>query len=123
LPTINLEGFIASLLRRKWIVFGVMLGYLLLAFAYLKVTRRVYEAEGTIEIRAESLKVTMIDPVASEDLRSVDALKTVEASLTSTTLVKRMIENHNLDRYMEGSMLAMIHQILGSSAVELIRGT
>ena len=56
-------------------------------------------------------------------MRSIDALKTVEQNLLSTSLIQRMIINHSLGERLQGSMVAMIHQVQLKSSIALERGT
>ncbi len=123
LPSLDFLGLSSVLARRKWLILGITILTTALAILYLRHSPRVYQSTGLLKVEAEDAKLGPFDPVKSEDLTSIDALKTVELSLTSTSLLDRMITNHQLDKHLNGSQGAMIHQLSANSSISLVRGT
>ena len=71
-------------------------GALLLAFVYTCFIPRVYSAQTVIQIEQEEQKVVKIEGIKSEDLKSLEALKTFEQNVTSPEVLLRVIHNPEL---------------------------
>src|SRR5205823_11558077 len=69
---------------------------LLLACVYTCFLPRIYSAQTVIQIAEEEQKVVKIDGVQSEDLKSLEALKTFEQNVTSPEVLLRVIHNPEL---------------------------
>jgi succinoglycan biosynthesis transport protein ExoP len=66
------------------------------AAAYLTKAPRIYRSSGTLEVEQERRKVVNIQQITTADYRTVDALKTVEQSLTTSALMLRVIRSAKL---------------------------
>jgi succinoglycan biosynthesis transport protein ExoP len=92
-------GYVIRLLLSKaWFIILVVLLALAGAIAYLLITPKIYTAFATIEVQQEPEKVTNITDVNKEDYKNNDALKTVEQSLLSDTLLLRVVKAKGLDK-------------------------
>jgi len=86
-----------EVLRSKaWLIGMCTAGALLLAFLYTCFTPRLYSAQTVIQIQQEEQKVVKIEGVTSEDLKSIEALKTFEQNVTSPEVLLRVIHNPEL---------------------------
>ena len=86
-----------EVLRSKaWLIAMCMAGALLLAFLYTCFIPRIYSAQTVIQIEQEEQKVVKIEGITSEDLKSVEALKTFEQNVTSPEVLLRVIHNPEL---------------------------
>jgi polysaccharide biosynthesis transport protein len=92
-------GYLARLLlSRAWFIILVVLVAVAAAIAYLIVTPKIYESQAVIEVQQEAQKVTNIQDINKEDYKNSDALKTVEQSLLSDTLLLRVVKVNGLDK-------------------------
>ncbi len=70
---------VMEVLRSKAMLIAICtFGAVLIAFVYTCFLPRVYSAQTVIQIAEEEQKVVKIDGVQSEDLKSLEALKTFE---------------------------------------------
>ena len=88
---------VLEVLRSKALLIAICTaGALLLAFLYTLFTPRVYSAQTVIQIEQEEQKVVKIEGIKSEDLKSLEALKTFEQNVTSPEVLLRVIHNPEL---------------------------
>jgi len=88
---------VLEVLRSKALFIAICTaGALLLAFIYTCFTPRVYSAQTVIQIEQEEQKVVKIEGIKSEDLKSLEALKTFEQNVTSPEVLLRVIHNPEL---------------------------
>src|SRR4030095_5910256 len=91
---------VLQVLRSKALLIVICtVGAVLIAFVYTCFLPRVYSAQTVIQIAEEEQKVVKIDGVQSEDLKSLEALKTFEQNITSPEVVLRVIHNTELRNY------------------------
>jgi polysaccharide biosynthesis transport protein len=90
-------GTILEVLRAKALLIAICTaGALVLAFLYTLFTPRVYSVQTVIQIEQEEQKVVKIEGIKSEDLKSLEALKTFEQNVTSPEVLLRVIHNPEL---------------------------
>jgi len=88
---------VMEVLRSKVLLIAICtVGAVLIAFVYTCFLPRVYSAQTVIQIAEEEQKVVKIDGVQSEDLKSLEALKTFEQNVTSPEVLLRVIHNPEL---------------------------
>ncbi len=88
---------VMEVLRSKALLIAICtIGAVLIAFVYTCFLPRVYSAQTVIQIAEEEQKVVKIDGVQSEDLKSLEALKTFEQNVTSPEVLLRVIHNPEL---------------------------
>lgn len=93
---INLRDYIDVLLRRKWIVIGALFLTFLSVLIFSLAARKQYMATGTLEVSAESQKLTKFEDVVNESVRSQEFVATQVALLKSQTLAERVAQVLNL---------------------------
>ncbi|HEX3445218.1 MAG TPA: Wzz/FepE/Etk N-terminal domain-containing protein, partial [Chthoniobacterales bacterium] len=86
------------MLSKAWFIILVVLLALSAAITYLIIAPKIYESWATIEVQQEAQKVTNIQDIDKEDYKNSDALKTVEQSLLSETLLLRVVKANGLDK-------------------------
>lgn len=98
---VSLAGDLRTLLRillGKWLLIGLCtLGALLLGLLHLRSTPPIYAAQTIIQVAQEEKKVLKIEGVQSEDLKSLEVLKTIEQNIVSPEVLLRVIHNHDLE--------------------------
>src|SRR5438046_2421728 len=88
---------VLEVLRSKALLIAICtFGAVLIAFVYTCFLPRIYSAQTVIQIAEEEQKVVKIDGVQSEDLKSLEALKTFEQNVTSPEVLLRVIHNPEL---------------------------
>ena len=88
---------VLEVLRSKALLIAICTaGALVIAFLYTLFTPRVYSAQTVIQIEQEEQKVVKIEGIKSEDLKSLEALKTFEQNVTSPEVLLRVIHNPEL---------------------------
>ena len=92
----HVTAMVAERFARSRIVAISTAGGLVLAFLYVLFTPRLYSAQTVIQIEGEEQKVVKIEGVQSEDLKSLEALKTFEQKVTSPEVLLRVIHHPEL---------------------------
>src|SRR5438477_6811602 len=88
---------VMEVLRSKALLIAICTGgALLLAFIYTCFIPRVYCAQTVIQIEQEEQNVVKIEGIKSEDLKSLEALKTFEQNITGPEVLLRVIHNPEL---------------------------
>jgi polysaccharide biosynthesis transport protein len=92
-------AYLYRLLISKWWLIGlVALLALAGAIVYLIVTPKIYESWAVVEVQQAAQKVVTIQDINQEDYKQADAVKTVEQSLLSETLLVRVVKANGLDK-------------------------
>jgi capsular exopolysaccharide synthesis family protein len=93
---LDLAMYYHMLREKAWIIVTCALVGVVLGGAYIIHTPKIYEATAEVEVNQEQTKVVNIQNVTSEDLSSLELLKTIETSLYSRALMERVVEKLNL---------------------------
>ena len=92
-------GYLFRLLLCKWWLIGlVVLLAVIGAIVYLIVTPKIYESWAVVQVQQAAQKVVNIQDINQEDYKQADAVKTVEQSLLSETLLVRVVKANGLDK-------------------------
>lgn len=92
-------GYLYRLLISKWWLIGlVVLLALSGAIVYLIVTPKIYESRAVVQVQQAAQKVVTIQDINQEDYKQADAVKTIEQSLLSETLLLRVVKVNGLDK-------------------------
>ncbi len=84
-------------LRSRWIFIALCTFCgVALAFLATRFMPNVYQAKTVVQVEQEEQKVVKIEGVKSEDLKSVELLKTFEQNVTSPEVLLRVIHNPEL---------------------------
>jgi succinoglycan biosynthesis transport protein ExoP len=95
-PKTDVHVVLEVLRSKAWLIGICTAGALLLAFIYTCFIPRVYSAQTVIQIEQEEQKVVKIEGIKSEDLKSLEALKTFEQNVTGPEVLLRVIHNPEL---------------------------
>jgi polysaccharide biosynthesis transport protein len=93
---IDLRDYIEVILRRKWLVLGILFFIFMSTLIFSLSAKKLYRATGTIEVSTESQKVTKFEDVVSEGLRSQEFIATQVSLLKSNAVAERVIQATNL---------------------------
>ncbi len=93
---VNLKDYLEVILRRKWLVIGILFFTFVSTLIFSLVAEKQYEASGSIEISQESQKVTKFEDMVTERLRGQEFISTQMSLLTSDVLASRTIKKLNL---------------------------
>jgi len=86
------------LLREKaWIIVTCALAAVALGGVYIIRTPKVYASTAEVQVNQEQNKVVNIQNVTSEDLSSLELLKTIEQNLSSRALMERVVDKLDLN--------------------------
>ncbi len=89
---IDLAAYYHLLREKAWILISCALVGVALGGAYIIRTPKIYAATAEVEVNQEQNKVVNIQNVTSEDLSSLELLKTIEANLWSRALMERVVD-------------------------------
>ena len=134
LGEIDLLGLYYSLRNQVWLVLAFIAVGVSIGAAYLWWVPKIYEGQAIIQVDQSERKVVKIEEIDSENLESVEALRTLEQSLSNWTLLERVIRNPKLAitpaalglRSRGGSPPdegALIYKLSQGISVSLVRGT
>ena len=94
---IDLAGYYHLLREKAWIIICCVLVGVTLGGAYIMRTPKIYAATAEVEVNQEQNKVVNIQNVTSEDLSSLELLKTIEQNLSSRALMERVVDKLQLN--------------------------
>jgi capsular exopolysaccharide synthesis family protein len=84
------------LVERFWIILLCLVVGVVSAIAYIQRAPVLYAATSTVRVDPEELRVLKIEKVAADESRTLDALRTIEQSLKSRTLLERVAQANQL---------------------------
>jgi succinoglycan biosynthesis transport protein ExoP len=87
----DLKRFYHTLLERSWLVVTVLVLAVLLTFAYIQRQPVLYAASAVVQIEQEEARVVKVEKFQAEDLRWMDALRTIEQTLKSRAVLERVV--------------------------------
>jgi succinoglycan biosynthesis transport protein ExoP len=95
---IDIAQLCRELLSKSWLIILFVLLSLILAVIYLVKTPPTYASTAVIEVDQEAQKVVNNQDHDGEDFKSEEELNTIAQSLTSDTLVLRVIKANGLEK-------------------------
>jgi uncharacterized protein involved in exopolysaccharide biosynthesis len=93
---IDLRDYIEVILRRRWLVMGVLFFVFVSTLIFSLSAQKLYRATGTIEVNAEQQKVTKFEDVVNETLRSQEFVATQVSLMKSNSISERIISKMSL---------------------------
>ena len=96
---IDLRDYIEVILRRRWLVLGVLFFVFVSTLIFSLSAQKLYRATGTIEVNAEQQKVTKFEEVVNETLRSQELVATQVSLMKSNSIAERVISAMNLKEH------------------------
>ena len=94
-PSIDFGGIFQALKRRWWIVALCFLGIVSLGVIYILKAQRVFEAKGVVEVEQEVQSIVPTQNTVG-DLKSLEMLRTIEATINSDSFMLRVIKSARL---------------------------
>jgi succinoglycan biosynthesis transport protein ExoP len=121
------------ILNKWWVVASAIAFCTVLALVYLSLAQKVYSSQAVIQVQQEGGKLLGTSTNSADDSISPEVLKTIEQSLTSQSLLLRVIHAAHLGTdpkfappkrdgapYLDSELIEMLQSKL---SVELRRGT
>lgn len=96
---IDLRDYIEVLLRRRWLVLGILFFIFVSVLIFSLSAQKLYRAVGVIEVSTESQKITKFEDVVDETLRSQELIATQVSLLKSNTIAERLVAELNLKEH------------------------
>jgi len=85
-----------SIRERVWLVALCFVVAGAAAFAYLQRTPKIFESQVVLQVEQEEQKIINIEQVQSENLQTLELMKTIEQTLQNRALLERVFETLNL---------------------------
>ena len=128
---IDFQGIYHVIREKAWLISLCTVVAGLFGAGYIAKSRNIYAAQTVVQVDQAQRKVVNIQDVNSEDLGSLELLKTIEQNLSSGALFKSLIATLNLDgpalrlpprshAYSENELIDALDDAVD---VKLLRGT
>lgn len=128
LPKVDILEILHALRRRLWIV--VLCAVILCALMAVYITTRpvLFASYGSVHVKTEAPQVFDIKPIAQEESRDLEQMRTVADGLRSSTVLLGLVEKYNLGEDSDfapvGAKQQTLFEIMQKRVrVELRRGT
>jgi uncharacterized protein involved in exopolysaccharide biosynthesis len=96
LSGVDLTRYWHLLLHQSWVLVLTVILAAAGAAVYLSKAPKVYSSTATMEVEQESRRVTSFQQISASEFRTSEALKTVEQSLLTWSLILRVIQENGL---------------------------
>ena len=93
---INLRDYIEVMLRRKWLIIGILFLTFVSVLIFSLASQKQYLATGTLELSTDSQKLTKFEDVVNETARLQEFVATQASLLQSRALADRVVQVLNL---------------------------
>jgi capsular exopolysaccharide synthesis family protein len=93
---IHLKDYLEVLLRRKWLIIGILFFTFLSTLIFSLAAEKQYEATGSLEVNQGAQKITKFEDVVTDKLRFEEFVATQASLLKSDTLAEKVIDKLNL---------------------------
>jgi polysaccharide biosynthesis transport protein len=93
---INLRDYLEVILRRKWLVLGVLFMTFVSALIFSLAGQKLYRATGTLEVSMETQRITKFEDVVEQRLRAQEFITTQVALIKSNAVAERVIQSLHL---------------------------
>ncbi|MBW2707669.1 MAG: polysaccharide biosynthesis tyrosine autokinase [Deltaproteobacteria bacterium] len=98
---ISIKDYLDVLLRRKWLVLGLMFLVFITTAIFTLSETRIYKATATLEVSRHQAKITKFEEMSGDEMRSQEFMQTQIALLKSKTLAKRVAEKLGMKQRLE----------------------
>ncbi|MES2660591.1 MAG: polysaccharide biosynthesis tyrosine autokinase [Verrucomicrobiota bacterium] len=128
LPKVEPSRLLGVLFRRGWIVILLALLGAVALYAFATKLPKTYRATGSVYVSTQAPVILDIRAVAPEETRDLEQMRSVEQTLSATTLLLRVIQANNLAEDPSfapkgSSEESLLRVFAGRVKVELSRGT
>jgi succinoglycan biosynthesis transport protein ExoP len=96
--TFDFAHLFRLLLSKAWVIILFIALSLSAAIAYLAWAPKIYESRAVIEVGQETARVNNIQDFNTDNASNPDALKTIEQTLLSDTLLLQVVKANGLDK-------------------------
>ena len=93
---IRLKDYLDVILRRKWLVIGILFFTFVSTLIFSLAAEKQYEARGSLEVNQGTQKITKFEDVLTDKLRYEEFIATQTSLLKSDTLAALVIARLNL---------------------------
>jgi polysaccharide biosynthesis transport protein len=94
----DLKRLYHTLVERLWLVAICVVLAALVTAGYIRRQPTLYSANAVVQVEQEEARVVKVDRIQQEDLRWGDALRTIEQTLKSRTVLERVVDSLNLTK-------------------------
>ena len=128
IPKISFREVINVILRWSWIpVVFAIIGAIAL-YSYVSSKPVFYTAYGNLEVKTRAPEIFSDNPLAEDDTKNLEQMKTVEQGLLSSTVLLRVVEKYDLAsdplyRANGVEQQALLETLIGRASVDLRKGT
>lgn len=85
-----------TLLEKAWLIAICLVLAVLFTIGYIQRQPVLYAANAVVQIEQEEARIVKVERIQSEDLRWMDALRTIAETMRSRTVLERVAESLNL---------------------------
>lgn len=85
-----------TLVERIWVVVLCIVVAVLATAGYIRRQPTLYAANAIVQVEQEEARVVKVEKIQSEDLRWMDALRTIEQTLKSRAVLERVVDSLKL---------------------------
>jgi capsular exopolysaccharide synthesis family protein len=96
---IHLRDYLEIIIRRKWMVFGVLALVFVSTLIFTLTATKIYKADGSIEVTRESPKITKFEEVTSAEVNAREFYETQVSLLKSQALIQRVSDRLDLPNH------------------------
>ena len=100
-PTLDIDGMLRAFRKRAWIVVVLFAIFVAAALVYVfALATQEYESEAIVYVEPSREQVfdQSFQQVRADDFRGLDALKSLEQSMVSGSVILRVVDRHDLRR-------------------------
>ncbi len=95
-PGFDYRMFLHQLLSKSWIIVLCLVAALVAGGAYLYRTPKLYQSHLTLEVDMQEQRIAPVEGINTQNLASLDQLRTIEQNLRNRTLMERIARVDNL---------------------------
>lgn len=92
----DFKRFYHTLMERSWLVAICIVIAVLVTAGYIRRQPTLYLANAVVQIEQEEARVVKVEKFQTEDLRWMDALRTIEQTLKSRAVLERVVDSLQL---------------------------
>jgi polysaccharide biosynthesis transport protein len=92
----DLKRIYHVLMERLWLVATCLVVATLLTLGYIQRQPTLFQANAVVQIDQEDVRMVKVEKFQQEDLRWLDALRTIEQTLKSRTVLERVVDSLKL---------------------------
>ncbi len=95
-PGFDYRMFLHQLVNKSWIVVLCLIAALAAGATYLYKTPKLYQSRLTLEVDMQEQRIAPVEGINTQNLSSLDQLRTIEQNLRNRTLMDRIVRADNL---------------------------